>query len=491
MTSKLIPYIHPSFDPNIVEALSVFRPEVELFFTDFMFKLRKILPEASIVDLKSSYYLSTHAGDTSRINAEVIMPLGIKFLILGHEVNDKSGVCEYSVQTPFKDIKLKDRGCTYELHSNNAKRLIKKFFDGGGKAIAKHPAVSMPFNSAYTYERLPAFYDMADLPGRILTALKVIPCDRMKYLIYGTVPHFLIDKLLKVARGELTISQVDVSALTHAAAHTEFVVQRYAEARALADSCMTGPKWAVTWIPSIKRYRIDQMNFSVSYSYGDAPLASSEELNTPVVHVLEGSKSYGLFAEIETFVEAYPEAGRDLVVSMRNASIVLRNPDLNARLQTELSDMRSRLWKLSKSYELPASRVETLPAEPSKLGDIIPICAERFLDQSSGVVAVTAPDFSDGLASPNCLTMLIMDRYFDSAAAMDKNFVEEVRVMFLQGSSLEYIAAVLETTEEQVEEVVDTLDFDDREYEEEYDDSMDGDATSALASAGWGTDEDS
>jgi hypothetical protein len=73
---------------------------------------------------------------------------------------------------------------------------------------------------------------------------------------------------------------------------------------------------------------------------------------------------------------------------------------------------------------------------------------------------------------------------------MDKNFVEEVRVMFLQGSSLEYIAAVLETTEEQVEEVVDRLDFDDREYEEEYDDSMDGDATSALASAGWGTDED-
>lgn len=69
---------------------------------------------------------------------------------------------------------------------------------------------------------------------------------------------------------------------------------------------------------------------------------------------------------------------------------------------------------------------------------------------------------------------------------MDKNFVEEVRVMFLQGSSLEYIAAVLETTEEQVEEVVDGLDFDDTEY----DDSMDGDATSALASAGWGTDED-
>jgi len=407
MTSKLIPYIHPSFDPNIIEALPVFRPEAELFFTDFMFNLRKILPEASIVDLKSSSYLST---------AEVIMPLGIKFLILGHEVNDMSGVCEYSVQTPFKNIKLKDRGCTYELHSNNAKRLIKKFFDGGGKAIAQHPAVSMPFNSAYTYERIPGFYDMADLPGRILEALKVIPgYSSSTSLMCGAVPHLLIDKLLKVARGELTISQVDVSALTHAAAHTEFIVQRYAEARALADSCMTGPKWAVTWIPSIKRYRIDQMTFSVSYSYGDSPLASSEEMNMPVVHVLEGSKSYGLFAEIETFVEAYPEAGRDLVVSMRNASIVLRNPDINARLQTEWSDIRNRLWKLSRPYELPASRVMHSPAEPSKLGDIIPICAERFLDQSSGVVAVTASDGSSGgPASPNCLTMLIMDRYFDT-----------------------------------------------------------------------------
>jgi hypothetical protein len=70
--------------------------------------------------------------------------------------------------------------------------------------------------------------------------------------------------------------------------------------------------------------------------------------------------------------------------------------------------------------------------------------------------------------------------------------------MYLHGASIERIAAQLNTTEAQVEGAIDILmddpdfrdmgDFD--EPQDEYDDSMDGDAESALASAGWGTDED-
>jgi hypothetical protein len=37
-----------------------------------------------------------------------------------------------------------------------------------------------------------------------------------------------------------------------------------------------------------------------------------------------------------------------------------------------------------------------------------------------------------------------------------------------------------------IEEVINSIEYDDSGY----DDSMDGDAQSALASAGWGTDED-
>ena len=85
-----------------------------------------------------------------------------------------------------------------------------------------------------------------------------------------------------------------------------------------------------------------------------------------------------------------------------------------------------------------------------------------------------------------------------------KDFLEEVRVMTLHGSSVQYIASVCDMPVEQVEGAIELLmedaDFratvgDDDADEEEYyfddfDDSMDGDAESALASAGYGTDED-
>lgn len=80
-----------------------------------------------------------------------------------------------------------------------------------------------------------------------------------------------------------------------------------------------------------------------------------------------------------------------------------------------------------------------------------------------------------------------------------KDFLEEVRVMTLHGSSVQYIASVCDMPVEQVEVAIDLLmeddDFratvgDDVDQEWDFDDSMNGDAGSALASAGYGTDED-
>lgn len=46
-------------------------------------------------------------------------------------------------------------------------------------------------------------------------------------------------------------------------------------------------------------------------------------------------------------------------------------------------------------------------------------------------------------------------------------------------------------SEDDVEDMIDTNELSERfEPEDDYDDSMDGDHESALASAGWGTDED-
>jgi phage-related minor tail protein len=81
-----------------------------------------------------------------------------------------------------------------------------------------------------------------------------------------------------------------------------------------------------------------------------------------------------------------------------------------------------------------------------------------------------------------------------------KDFVEEVRVMTLHGSSVQYIASVCDMPVEQVEAAIDLLMEDDDfratvgdDVDEEWDfsdDSMDGDFDSAMESAGYGTDED-
>lgn len=82
-----------------------------------------------------------------------------------------------------------------------------------------------------------------------------------------------------------------------------------------------------------------------------------------------------------------------------------------------------------------------------------------------------------------------------------KDFLEDVRVMALQGCSAEYIASCHDMPVEQVEAAIEMLmededfratvgDFDEP-HEPDYDlDSMDGDFDSAMASAGYGTDED-
>ena len=51
------------------------------------------------------------------------------------------------------------------------------------------------------------------------------------------------------------------------------------------------------------------------------------------------------------------------------------------------------------------------------------------------------------------------------------------------------LALVQAMTPDDVRETLDANEMSPR-FDEEYDDSMDGDAESALASAGWGTDED-
>ena len=51
------------------------------------------------------------------------------------------------------------------------------------------------------------------------------------------------------------------------------------------------------------------------------------------------------------------------------------------------------------------------------------------------------------------------------------------------------LALVQAMTPDDVREALDANEMSPR-FDEEYDDSMDGDAESALASAGWGTDED-
>lgn len=64
----------------------------------------------------------------------------------------------------------------------------------------------------------------------------------------------------------------------------------------------------------------------------------------------------------------------------------------------------------------------------------------------------------------------------------------EIEEMLFKGASHQDIADQLDLSLAQVEAYVELLEDADRDYE--YDDSMDGDAQSALASAGWGTDED-
>ena len=56
--------------------------------------------------------------------------------------------------------------------------------------------------------------------------------------------------------------------------------------------------------------------------------------------------------------------------------------------------------------------------------------------------------------------------------------------------SYDMVAQIVETAIEDDPTFFDDADVDPAEYDYQYDDSMDGDDASALASAGWGTDED-
>jgi hypothetical protein len=63
------------------------------------------------------------------------------------------------------------------------------------------------------------------------------------------------------------------------------------------------------------------------------------------------------------------------------------------------------------------------------------------------------------------------------------NLAYEIEQAFIDGDTPEQIAEALNIPVSMVHDWLEAMDVD-------YDDSMDGDAASALASAGWGTDED-
>ena len=84
-----------------------------------------------------------------------------------------------------------------------------------------------------------------------------------------------------------------------------------------------------------------------------------------------------------------------------------------------------------------------------------------------------------------------------------KNFVNEVVDAYKNGMSFGSIATLFGVSYDLVAQIVETAMHDDPSFfddadgvpgedvdSSEYDDSMDGDTASALASAGWGTDED-
>ena len=64
-----------------------------------------------------------------------------------------------------------------------------------------------------------------------------------------------------------------------------------------------------------------------------------------------------------------------------------------------------------------------------------------------------------------------------------------VEELLFEGATVPQIAAKLNLSEAQVLQYIEDLEAADRDPGE-YDDSMDGDFDSAMASAGWGTDED-
>lgn len=64
----------------------------------------------------------------------------------------------------------------------------------------------------------------------------------------------------------------------------------------------------------------------------------------------------------------------------------------------------------------------------------------------------------------------------------------DIEEMLFKGASPEQIAEQVNLSVEQVQAYIEMMEDADRDYE--YDDPMDGDHDSAMASAGWGTDED-
>jgi hypothetical protein len=67
------------------------------------------------------------------------------------------------------------------------------------------------------------------------------------------------------------------------------------------------------------------------------------------------------------------------------------------------------------------------------------------------------------------------------------NLFYDIQEAFIDGDTPERIAEALNIPVQMVTDAMATMGVD---IESDYDDSMDGDAASALASAGWSTDED-
>lgn len=413
------------------EAVTEHEAKAELFFCDVM-RIVKSYLKIDIIAVDDTF-LSISQIRHLKTTATVINSVGQFIMLLSvtsrDDGNGNSDEYEYAIVTDEKlKISLKQRGATHELRSNNAKRLVKKFSSLFETKILVHPVVKMDMPQTYNpvQKTDSIFYSF---PRVLAEAFETIPYYDVDKALTKTLPRIVLNRLGMVVRGELTINQLDAEELKHLSGLstdplTEFAVKRHDAQKAAEDAVLKGPKWVVTRTRRSRVdndassvefiYRIDEINFSVRHSC-DASL--------PEISVDATSYSYGLFRSIEDFVDKYPEQGRDLAISLKNAQIVLEDPCLSEQLNNEHLALRDEMYALGfgftkcrPEYKLwdgvDNPYVERFGLKPLDL--TIPAYSNNVVVQRAGVMCVSVGNlYSDPHAvSFGASTMMIVDRFY-------------------------------------------------------------------------------